>query len=112
MPAELYALILLVFRIIAVSLLVNVIDKQIKLRKRPIRDKRAQVLREEMLQLTLVALAMNIIPIVVDVLALFGRTTRSSNISWLSVAYVFSYSIGSLVLTRIIYRMYRKSLEY
>lgn len=112
MPAELYALILLILRIISVALIVNVIHKQTILRKRPIKDARAGILRKDMYKLTLVALAMNIVPIMVDVLALLGHTTRTNNISWVSVAYVFSYSVGSLTLTRIIYKMYRKSLEY
>lgn len=112
MPAELYAALLLVFRVVSVTLIVDVIIKQRELKKRPIADTKAAVLREDMYKLTIVALAMNFIPIIVDVLTIVGIGSRPDIIPWPSVIYMFSYSFGTLALTSIIYRMYRKSLEY
>jgi hypothetical protein len=112
MPAELYAAILLILRFVSVALIIDVINKQLILRRRPIKDRRAGVLRRDMYKLSLIALALNIVPIIVDVLTLLGMSNRPANVSLVSVFYVFSYSLGTLALTLIIYRMYRKSLDY
>lgn len=112
MSAELYAIILLIFRFISVALIIDVIYKQVQLRRRPIKDKRAEVLRRDMYKLSIVALLLNVIPIAVDILTLFGMSSRPDQVSLVSVFYVFSYSLGTLTLTTIIYRMYRKSLDY
>src|SRR5690606_24842139 len=105
MPTEIYALLLLIFRLLSVGLLINVLYKQTILRKRPVHDTRAEILRRDMYTLTWVAFLMNIVPIIVDVSSIMGHGTRPSVIEWLSVGYVFSYSFGTLALTAIIYRM-------
>lgn len=111
MSVILYATILLIFRFLSMSLIIDVIRKQRTLRKRPIKSKAAASLREDMYRLAILAMGMNIIPIVVDVLTLVGQTTRPSIINGVSVLYMFSYSIGTLLLTGIIWRMYKDSLR-
>ena len=111
MPVELYALMLLIFRIVSVGLIVDVIRKQIELRRRPIGNKEAKQLREDMYKLAITALALNIIPILVDVFTIFGITTRPNTVSIISIIYMLSYVSGTLLLTGIIWRMYRKALK-
>lgn len=111
MSTVLYAVILLIFRVISMSLIIDVIKKQRQLRKRPIKDHKVVSLREDMYKLAILAMAMNIIPIIVDVLTLFSFTTRPATINVVSVVYMFSYSFGTLLLTGIIWRMYRDSLR-
>lgn len=111
MDVVLYASILLVFRIISVWLIVDVIKKQMILRRRPIRDTKARQLREEMYRLVIVALLVNIVPILVDVLTIFNITTRPDVINPVSVLYMFSYAIGTLVITAIVWRIYRDALK-
>lgn len=111
MPVEIYAIILLALRLFSVLGIIDVIRKQRILKRRPIRDLRAAILRNDMYKLTWVALAMNLIPITVDVLTLMDYGSRPPTISWITVSYVFNSSLGTLALTAIIYRMYRKALE-
>ena len=111
MSVTLYALVLLIFRAVSMTLIFDVIRKQRLLRLRPIRDKRAGALREDMYKLAIVAMGVNFVPIAVDVLTIFSYTTRPDTIHPVSVLYMFSYSIGTLLLTAIIWRMYRDSLN-
>ena len=111
MPVELYALMLLIFHIVSVGLIVDVIRKQIELRRRPIGNKEAKQLREDMYKLAITALALNIIPILVDVFTIFGITTRPNTVGIISIIYMLSYASGTLLLTGIIWRMYRKALK-
>ena len=85
MPVELYALMLLIFHIVSVGLIVDVIRKQIELRRRPIGNKEAKQLREDMYKLAITALALNIIPILVDVFTIFGITTRPNTVGIISI---------------------------
>ena len=111
MPVEVYALMLLIFRIVSVGLIVDVIRKQIELRRRSIANKEAKQLREDMYKLAITALALNIIPILVDVFTIFGITTRPNTVGIISIIYMLSYASGTLLLTGIIWRMYRKALK-
>lgn len=111
MSVTLYVVILLIFHFVSMSLIIDVIRKQRTLRKRPIKNKAASSLRDDMYRLAIVAMAVNIIPIMVDVLTIFSFTTRPSTINPVSVVYMFSYPIGTLLLTGIIWRMYRDSLR-
>lgn len=111
MAVELYALILLVFRALSVFLTGDVIRKQIELRKRPLTDKGAHSLREDMYRLSIAILALNVVPIYVDIKALLHNSERPDVIPTESVIYVFSYAIGTLLLTLFIWRMYRNALR-
>ena len=111
MSVVLYAFSLLVFRTVSVVFIIDVIRKQIALRKRPIKNKKAAILREEMYRLALIALGVNFVPIVVDILTMLNMTTRPALINPVSVVYVLSYAIGTLLLTFIIWRMYRDALK-
>lgn len=111
MSVVLYAIMLLVFRVVSLVLILDVIKKQRLLKKRPIRSKKAAILREEMYRLAIIAFGVNIIPIVVDVLTVLSFTTRPNIIHPVSVLYMFSYAVGTLLLTSIIWRMYRDALK-
>lgn len=109
MPVELYAIMLLSFRVVSVWLIVDVIRKQISLRKLPVNPV-AQELRDDMYQLALISISINIVPIIVDVLTLFGIGQRPAFVAPLSVIYMFSFSVGTLMLSYMIWRVYRNSL--
>ena len=111
MPVTLYALLLLIFRFISMALIIGVIKKQRQLRKRPIKSAKAATLREDMYKLALVAMGVNFVPIVVDLLTIINITTRPDVINPVSVLYMFSYAAGTLVLTSIIWRMYKDALK-
>ena len=111
MPVTLYALLLLVFRFVSMTLIIDVIKKQRQLRKRPIKSQKAAKLREEMYRLALVAMSVNVVPIAVDLLTIINITTRPDIINPVSVVYMFSYAFGTLVLTFIIWRMYKGALK-
>lgn len=111
MQAETYALILLIFRLTSVGLIISVLRKQRVLNTRPLADRGAAALRKDMYTLAVLALSMNIIPIIVDVLTLFDIDQRPTIIPAISVLYMFSYSFGTLALTGILWRVYKKALE-
>lgn len=111
MPVTLYALMLLVFRTASIALIVDVIRKQIILRKRPVDNPRVAWLRQAMYTMALFALAMNIIPVIIDILTIFDYTTRPAVIQPVSVVYMLNSSVGTLILTALIWRMYRDSLK-
>lgn len=111
MPVTLYALLLLIFRFISMALIIDVIKKQRQLRKRPIKSKKAATLREDMYRLALVAMGVNVVPIAVDLLTIINVTTRPDIINPVSVVYMFSYAFGTLILTFIIWRMYKGALK-
>ena len=118
MSVALYALMLLTFRLIAVVQIFDVIRKQRELRKRPISSKgtkkertEAAEFREMMYRLAWIAMAVNFVPIIVDVLTIINVTTRPTVIHPVSVVYMFSYAFGTLILTSIIRRMYRDALK-
>ena len=111
MPVTLYALLLLVFRFVSMTLIIDVIRKQRQLRKRPIKSLKAATLREDMYRLALVAMGVNVVPIAVDLLTIINITTRPDIINPVSVLYMFSYAFGTLILTFIIWRMYRGALK-
>lgn len=111
MPVTLYALLLLVFRFVSMTLIIDVIKKQRQLHKRPIKSQKAATLREEMYRLALVAMGVNVVPIAVDLLTIMNITTRPDIINPVSVVYMFSYAFGTLILTFIIWRMYKGALK-
>lgn len=111
MPVTLYAMLLLIFRFVSVILITDVIRKQRQLRRRPIKSIQAATLREDMDRLALVAMGENVIPIAVDLLTIINITTRPDVINPISVLYMFSYAVGTLILTSIIWRMYKDALK-
>ena len=118
MSVAVYALLLLIFRAVSVVLIIDVIRKQRQLRKRPIsrnstneQRRRAALLREDMYKLAIIALGVNFVPIIVDVLSVISITARPDTIHPVSVLYMFSYAFGTLLLTGIIWRMYRDALK-
>ena len=122
MPVEVYALILLVIRLASIALMLDVIIKQWGLRRRPLdrealkalnfSEAAASGLRDDMNKLAWEALALNIIPVILDTLTLIGLGHRSTDeISTGSVLYTFSYSIGTLIVTRRIHRIYRRQIN-
>lgn len=112
MPAELYALMLLIIRAVAIKWIVyDVMRKQIILRRRPIKDKRAAEFREDMFKIAILFLIVNIPPTVIDVLGSLGVGQRPEFIPALSVVYTLTFSLGTLALTYMVKRVYRSSLD-
>lgn len=111
MPVTLYAFLLLVFRIISVALIIDVIKKQRKLRLLPINNENIAKMREQMYVLALVAMGVNFVPIIVDLLSIINITARPDVINPVSVLYMFSYAFGTLILTSIVWRIYRDALK-
>lgn len=111
MPVTLYAMLLLIFRFVSVALITDVIRKQRQLRRLPIKSTKAATLREDMYMLALVAMGVNVIPIAVDLLTIINITTRPDVINPVSALYMFSYAVGTLILTFIIWRMYKDALK-
>ena len=106
-----YAILLLVFRVVSVTLIIDVIKKQRRLKKRQIKNAKAATLREQMYKLAVIALCVNFVPIVVDLLTIVNITSRPEFIPAVSVLYTFSYAFGTFILTSIIWRMYRGALK-
>lgn len=116
-PVELYALMLLVFRFTAVLFIVDVIRKQRVLKRYPVASRYgkeaanvASTLRKDLYRLAHVLLLINFIPIVYDVLTIFGITARPNSITVISVLYQLTFCIGTLVANFFIWKMYKNSL--
>lgn len=111
MEAVLYASLLLVFRVVSITQLLDVIRKQRALRQRPIESATASSLREDLYVLAIGGLLCNIYPIYVDVATILGFDDRPDIIGPQSVLYMLCFSGFMLFLTTILWRMYRKSLD-
>lgn len=116
-PVEIYALMLLVFRVAAVSFIVDVIRKQRVLKRYPVASMYgkeaatiASTLRKDLYRLAHVLLFINFIPIVYDILTLFGISARPDTITMIAVLYQLTFCIGTLVANFFIWKMYKNSL--
>jgi len=102
---QLYASILLAIRVISVFFIVLVIKRQWALFKLPIHED-IKTFRIVLFLLSVAILIGNIIPIVVDVMALFGATNRPDQIPTASVFYSFSNAITAVLSSILVWLLY------
>ena len=106
MSIQALALLLLIGRAISITFIVLVIIKQWRLMRLPI-DKEVVIFRRVFFVLSLIILAGNIIPIIIDVLTLFIETGRPANLRPISVSYALSNSFTAAVSAALIWSLYR-----
>lgn len=110
MEVTIYALILLIQRLISVLLIGDVLRKQLILARRPI-EPRARATRSILIATAICILLMSIYPVYLDLITILGGSSRPDIIKIDSVAYNFNNATFSLFLSFFIWFLYRRALE-
>ena len=103
---EVYAVILLIVRLISMGLMWKVIQRQWSLFKKPI-DESIKNFRKLLFVIALAIVAGNITPMVIDVLTIFATTDRPPFVSLTSLAYTFNAAGTALLSSYLIWRLYK-----
>lgn len=103
-----YILLLLAIAAIGMFYIFRVIKKQVGLFKHPLEDKQVRHFRYTLFAISLVIVVMGLIPIGINIFALFVENTgRPHTVSALSLVYSLGVHIQSLLLSYLLWRIYR-----
>lgn len=106
-----YILILLAIAAFGMIFIFRVLYKQLKLYKRPITDKDISHFRDVLLAISLTILFMGLIHIAINVYTLFDPSGRPPKVSTLSFVYSMGVHIQSLLLSYLLWRIYRLATD-
>lgn len=104
------ALILLAGRAVAVTFIIWVLMKQVRLSKLPI-DSSIRAFRMQLFLMSLTILALNFVPTVIDILTLFVPIDRPQRVSPVSIVYGLSNSLLTAVLAFFVWLLYRTAAQ-
>jgi hypothetical protein len=102
-----YICILLAISAVAMVFIVKVISKQVGLFKFPITDRHVRRFRNTLFAISLTIIIMGAIPIGINVFTLFNDTGRPDTVQWLSFIYSLSVHLQTLLLSYLLWRIYR-----
>lgn len=108
-----YILILLAISAVAMFFIFRVIDRQLRLFKRPITEKDIRHFRYTLFGISLVIVVMGLIPIGINLITLIvevagnGNSGRPNTITAISLIYSLGVHIQSLLLSYLLWRIYR-----
>ena len=102
-----YIFILLAISAFAMSFIVRVIIKQLQLYKNPISDPDVRHFRNILFAISLVIVICGLIPIAINVTTLFILTGRQPVVSLLSFIYSLGVHLQTLLLSYLLWRIYR-----
>lgn len=102
-----YILILLAISAVAMTFIIRVLVKQVKLFKYPIADKNISHFRNILFFISLVIIIMGLIPITTNVLTLFVETDRPTTVKPISLVYSLAVHIQTLLLSYLLWLIYR-----
>ena len=108
-----YILILLGISAVAMGFIFRVIRKQLGLFKQPLTEKDIKNFRYTLFAISLVIVIMGLIPIAINVIALFielsgnGNSGRPHTVSPISFVYSMGVHLQTLLLSYLLWRIYR-----
>lgn len=102
-----YICILLAISAFAMSFIIRVIMKQLQLYKSPISDPDVRHFRNILFAISLVIIICGIVPIAINVVALFVPTGRPPVVSLVSFVYSLGVHLQTLLLSYLLWRIYR-----
>lgn len=102
-----YILILLTISAVAMFFIVRVIARQVSLFKYPITDRHVRRFRNTLFAISLTIIIMGLIPIAINIFTLFRDTGRPPTVQWLSFIYSLTVHLQSLLLSYLLWRIYR-----
>lgn len=106
-----YILILLAISAVAMFFIVRVLVKQIGLFKYKITDSNVRHFRNTLFAISLTIIIMGLIPIAINVFTIFNQTHRPSTVSGLSFVYSLGVHLQTLLLSWLLWRIYRLASE-
>lgn len=106
-----YILILLSISAVAMYFIVKVIVRQVGLFKYPITDKHVRRFRNTLFAISITIIVMGLIPIAINVFTLFRDTGRPPVVQWLSFIYSLTVHLQTLLLSYLLWRIYRLASE-
>ena len=106
-----YILILLAISAVAMYFIVRVIVKQLSLFKYPITDKTVKHFRNTLFAISMVIIIMGLIPIAINVATLFIETGRPPTVRPVSLVYSMAVHLQTLLLSWLLWRIYRLASE-
>lgn len=102
-----YLLILLTISGIALSFVIRVIIRQVRLFRSPISDPDVRHFRRVLFGISLAIVITAIIPIAINVISLFVDTGRVDKVPPVSFIYSLNVHLGSLLLSYLLWRIYK-----
>ena len=108
-----YIFILLAISAVAMYFIFRVITRQVNLFKRPITEKDIKHFRYTLFAISIVIVVMGLIPIGINLITLIveltgnGNSGRPNNITLISFVYSMGVHIQSLLLSYLLWRIYR-----
>ena len=102
-----YILILLAISAVAMYFISKVLIKQIRLFKYPITDQDISHFRKTLFAISITIIVMGLIPICINVATLLVETGRPSTIKPVSLVYSFAVHLQTLLLSYLLWRIYR-----
>lgn len=106
-----YILILLAISAVAMVFIVRVLLKQIRLFKYAITDKTVRHFRNTLFAISVVIIVMGLIPIAINVATLFIETGRPATVKPVSLIYSLAVHLQTLLLSWLLWRIYRLASE-
>ena len=106
-----YILTLLTISAVAMFFIVRVIVKQVGLFKFPITDKHVRRFRNTLFAISITVIVMGLIPIGINIFTLLRDTARTEHVSTLSLVYSMSVHLQTLLLSWLLWRIYRLASE-
>jgi hypothetical protein len=106
-----YILILLTIAAVGMFFIIKVILKQVGLFKFQITDKNVRHFRNTLFAISLTIIIMGLIPIGINVYTLFNDTGRPATVQPLSFVYSLTVHLQSLLLSYLLWRIYRLASE-
>ncbi len=106
-----YILILLAISAVAMFFIVRVLIKQLGLFKYKITDPNVRHFRNTLFAISLTIIIMGLIPIVINVFTVFNETGRPSSVSGISFIYSLGVHLQTLLLSWLLWRIYRLASE-
>lgn len=106
-----YILILLAISAVAMFFIVRVIVKQLSLYKYKITDKTVKHFRNTLFAISIVIIVMGLIPIAINIATLFIETGRPSTVKPVSLVYSLAVQLQTLLLSYLLWRIYRLASE-
>lgn len=102
-----YLLILLAIAGVGLYFVVRVIIRQIKLFRSPISDPNVRHFRRVLFAISVAIVVTALIPISINLISLFVDTGRVSKVSPVSFIYSLNVHLGSLLLSYLLWRIYK-----
>jgi Trk-type K+ transport system membrane component len=104
-----YIILLLIIAAVGMGYIFRVLWQQIRLFRKKINDVELRHFRYILFAISLVIIIMGLIPITINLINLFVETNRPQTVSSTSLVYSLSVHIQSLLLSYLLWRIYRNA---